>query len=257
MAEVEPAPLVDELQEAPDVLDVRVREGRVVVAPVHPLAEADRAACQLADVVLDDGDALAGELRQAVLLDLGLGVQPERLLDADLDPQALAVEAVLEPLIEAAHRLVALEDVLERPPPRRVHAQLLVRGDRAVDEAPSRPAPDLVAQLPERALALPELEDLQLEGGMVRLVGEGLEHGFDSRAGKDDARSTVYLLVPPEIERNPCPKQSPKQRSTSRSSRTRRRSSSTSGPSGAGRATRSRPCSRRSSRSTTTSSSSR
>ena len=42
VADVEPAALVDDLQEPPDVLDVRVGEGEVVVAPVHPLAEADR-----------------------------------------------------------------------------------------------------------------------------------------------------------------------------------------------------------------------
>ena len=40
VAHVEPAALVDDLQELPDVLDVRVAEGEVVVAPVHPLAEA-------------------------------------------------------------------------------------------------------------------------------------------------------------------------------------------------------------------------
>ena len=47
VADVEPAALVDDLQEAPDVLDVRVAEGEIVVAPVHPLAEADAAARQL------------------------------------------------------------------------------------------------------------------------------------------------------------------------------------------------------------------
>ena len=43
MTEVEPAALVDELQEPPDVLDVRVAEREVVLPPVHPLAEPDRA----------------------------------------------------------------------------------------------------------------------------------------------------------------------------------------------------------------------
>ena len=42
---------------------------------------------------------------------------PSALLDPDLDPEALAVEAVLVALVEAAERLVALEDVLERPAP--------------------------------------------------------------------------------------------------------------------------------------------
>ena len=42
MALVEPAPLVHDLQEAPDVLDVRVREREVVGVPVHPHPEALR-----------------------------------------------------------------------------------------------------------------------------------------------------------------------------------------------------------------------
>ena len=40
VALVEPLPFVDGLQEAPDVLDVRVGEGVVVRVPVHPHAEA-------------------------------------------------------------------------------------------------------------------------------------------------------------------------------------------------------------------------
>src|SRR5207237_903971 len=39
VALVEPLAAMALLQEAPDVLDVRVREGEVVVAPIHPLAE--------------------------------------------------------------------------------------------------------------------------------------------------------------------------------------------------------------------------
>ena len=65
----------------------------------------------------DDVAALAGELGEPELLDLALRVEPELALDADLDPQTLAVEAVLVALVVAAQRLVALEDVLQRPAP--------------------------------------------------------------------------------------------------------------------------------------------
>ena len=140
VAEVEPAPLVHDLQEPPDVLDVRVGEREVVVAPVHPLAEADRAARQLAGRPDDDLAARARELLEPVLLDLALRVEAELPLDADLDPEPLAVEAVLVALVEAAQRLVALEDVLQRPPPRRVDGERLVRRHRPVDEAPARAA---------------------------------------------------------------------------------------------------------------------
>src|SRR5262249_20092528 len=137
VADVQPAPLVDDLQEPPDVLDVRVAEREVVVAPVHPLAESLRAAGQLRPRLDDDLAAPARELLEPELLDLALRVEPELALDADLDPEPLAVEPVLVALVEPAERLVALEDVLQRPPPRGVDGKRLVGGHRAVDERPA------------------------------------------------------------------------------------------------------------------------
>src|SRR5262249_13908110 len=124
----------------------------------------------------DDLPALARELLEPVLLDLALRVEAERALDADLDPEPLAVEPVLEALVEAAQRLVALEDVLQRPAPGGVHRQRLVRGDRAVDERPDRAAAVARAELLEGTLLLPQVEQLQLERGVVGLVRQGREH---------------------------------------------------------------------------------
>ncbi len=138
VAEVEPALLVDDPQEAPDVLDVRVAEREVVVPPVHPLAEPDRSLRQLLGRPHDHVPALPGEAVEPVLLDLLLRVEPELAFDAHLDPEPLAVEPVLVALVVAAERLVALEDVLERAPPGGVHRQRLVRGYRAVEEAEPR-----------------------------------------------------------------------------------------------------------------------
>src|SRR5262249_15648917 len=92
VTQVEPAPLVAELQEPPDVLDVRVGEREVVVAPVHPLPEALAAAGELLRRLDDDLAAAGGELLEAVRLDLALRVEPELPLHPDLDPQPLAVE---------------------------------------------------------------------------------------------------------------------------------------------------------------------
>ncbi len=50
----------------------------------------------------DDLAAAARELGQAELLDLALRVEPQLALDADLDPEALAVEPVLVALVVAA-----------------------------------------------------------------------------------------------------------------------------------------------------------
>jgi hypothetical protein len=165
--EVELAVVVHLAKEPPDVLNVRVRKRVVVVAPVHPLAEALRAARDLARRPDDLLPALVRELREAVLLDLPLRVEAELALDADLDPEALAVEPVLVALVEALEGLVALEDVLERPPPRRVDRQGLVRGHRPVDEAPDGPPAVLLAELLEGLLLLPPGEDLELQRRVV------------------------------------------------------------------------------------------
>src|SRR6185437_1604005 len=108
----EPTLFVDALEELPDVFDVRVAEREVVVAPVHPLAEALRTARQLRRVVRNRVAALLRKLVEAVLLDLGLRVEAELTLDTDLDPKALAIPAVLVALVESLQRLVALKDVL-------------------------------------------------------------------------------------------------------------------------------------------------
>ena len=58
----QPAALVHRREEPPDVLDVRVAEGVVVVAPVHPHAEALRLAVMSPRRLDDALAALAGEL---------------------------------------------------------------------------------------------------------------------------------------------------------------------------------------------------
>ena len=176
MALEEPLARAALLQEAPDVLDVGVREGEVVVAPVHPLAEALRLFRHHADVARDPLLAALRELGDPVVLDLALRVEAELLLDLDLDPEALAVEAVLVALVVALGRVVALEDVLQRAAPGVVDAHRVVGGDRAVDEAEPRPAGVLRAQAPERLLLLPALQHLPLERGMIGHARERLEH---------------------------------------------------------------------------------
>src|SRR5439155_13582710 len=77
VADEEPAALVDELEELPDVLDVRVAEGEVVVAPVHPLAEPLRSSSQLLRGADDHLAAAARELLEPERLDLALRVEAE------------------------------------------------------------------------------------------------------------------------------------------------------------------------------------
>src|SRR5262249_8908700 len=205
VALVEPAALVHRLQHPPDVRDVGVAERVVVGAPVHPLPEPLRAPDQLRRRPDDDLPALRRELLQAVVLDRALRVQPELALDPDLDPKALAVEAVLVALVEPAQRLVALEDVLERPAPRRVDRELLVRRDRPVDEAPARPAAIPLAETLEDVLPLPPVEHLDLEGRVVRNRWESCKRAFQEghsrvralavRECADDIRTFIQVAA--------------------------------------------------------------
>ena len=182
---VQRAPVVQRLQEPPDVLDVRVAEGVVVVAPVHPLAQPDRLLRDHARGLGDELPAAGRECVQPVLLDLPLGVEPEISLDLDLDPEPLAVEPVLIALVEPLQRLVALEHVLVGAAPEMVDAEPVrrVRGLRPVEEAPVRPAAISLAEPVEDPRLLPPVENLLLEGGVVRVLRQRLEHELDSRQG--------------------------------------------------------------------------
>ena len=183
VAQVQPVALVTLPEEAPDVLDVGVGERVVVVVPVHPHPEAAALVGDDLGVLRHALLAALGELRDPVLLDLALGVEAELALDADLDPEALTVEAVLIPQLVPLQRLVALEHVLERPAPAVMGAHRVVGRDRAVHEAEARAAAVLLPESVEDALRLPPGEDLALEGEVVWVLCERFEHGFDSRAG--------------------------------------------------------------------------
>ncbi len=71
------------------------------------------------------------------VLDVALALQPEFLLDLHFHPQPLAVEAVLVAEFVAGHGEVAVVHVLVGAAPGVVDAHRVVRGDRAVEEAPA------------------------------------------------------------------------------------------------------------------------
>src|SRR4029453_17253821 len=140
--------------------------------------------------------ALARELGEPVLLHISLRVEAELPLDADLDPEALTIEAVLVTLIEAAKRLVALEDVLQRATPGRVHAQRLVGGDWAVDKTPYRAAAVALSQLFEDAAILPPRKDLFLECGMVGNGWKLPEHAGSQCSARDSPTFQESVPLP-------------------------------------------------------------
>ena len=134
VALVDPAVLVAAFEEQPDGVVVLIGHRVVGVVPVHPVAQADRLLRLHGGVGQDALLAALHEPGDAIRLDVALVVKAQLLLDLDLDVQALAVEAVLVALLEALHRLEALEDVLIRAAPGMVHAHGVIGRDRPIQE---------------------------------------------------------------------------------------------------------------------------
>src|SRR5947207_15748296 len=117
VAFVEPASFLADLQDVPDMRDVEVAVGEVRVRPVHPLAHADRALGDGGGRTVHTRSARVGELADPVRLDVALAIKVQLTLDMHLDPETLAIEAVLVTLIESTHRLVAVVDGMRVPGP--------------------------------------------------------------------------------------------------------------------------------------------
>ena len=84
--------------------------------------------------------------------------QTKFLLDLDLDPQPLAIEAVLVAQLVAGHGEVAAVGVLVRAAPGVVDAHRIVGGDRPVEERPFRLAAILFPEQLEGTYTLPKIE---------------------------------------------------------------------------------------------------
>ena len=181
---VQPPLVVALSQEMPDVLDVGVIEGVVVRAPLHPLAELDGLLELQRRVLLDPRPALADEVLQAELLDIALRLEAQFLLDLDLHPQPVAVEAVLVPLPAPLHGLVAQVDVLVGPSAGMVNAHGVIGGDGTVNEGVDGAACVLLEQLPKRIGLFPQLQHVELRLSEVGLISRGFEqHRHHSSVG--------------------------------------------------------------------------
>ena len=165
---VQPAPLVAGLEKVPDRVVVLVGHRVVGVVPVHPIAQADGLGR------LDGGEAAYTLLAQlhkaadAVGLDVPLGFEAQLPLHLHLNPQPLAVKAVLVALLEPLHRLVALVQVLVRSAPGMVDAHGVVGRDRPVDEGVAAVAGVVAVKvLLHHAGLVPPRQDVALPGREV------------------------------------------------------------------------------------------
>ena len=139
--------------------------------PVHPHPEPDRLLGDLVGKALSTRLAELDEAVDPVGLDVALVLEAEILFGFDLDPQPLAVEAVLVALPLAEHGVVALVEVLVGAAPGVMHPHRVIGGDRAVEEAETTLRARVARQVPLlRPLGAPELSHLALEGRDVQLA---------------------------------------------------------------------------------------
>ena len=177
-----PEALVDEvlvphaLERPPDRLDVVgvvCPVGVVVVLPErHPLGHRP----PVAHVLVDALAAEPVELGDAELLDLLLARDAELLLDLQLDGQPVGVPAGLALDVEALHRPVAAEEVLESPGQDVMGPGFAVGRGRSLVEDETLAALARVEARLEGAVLLPGLHDPHLEVREADLAGNLVEH---------------------------------------------------------------------------------
>src|SRR5215469_3343537 len=133
------------------------------MVPVHPVTEPERLLRLHACEAQHPGLTSLDKLGDAVSFDVPLAFESEFLLDLDLHPQALTVEAVLVALPVPEHRVIPAEQILVRPAPRVVHAHRVVCGDRTVEKRPALRGLVIARQVPrERAFGGPPLHERAL-----------------------------------------------------------------------------------------------
>ncbi len=176
----------------------------VGVVPVHPHAQADRLLGLLRGVGQHPLLAQAHERVDAIALDVPLAGVAQLPLHVDLDPETLAVEAVLPALVVAEHRMEPLVEVLVGPPPRVVDGHRVVGGDGPVEERPLLVARVLCPEAQERRTLPPQVQDAVLLGREVRLGGKRTESrpGSGPRLGSRHEATRIDEREP----RTGCPR---------------------------------------------------
>jgi len=104
---------VEGFDDPPDCFHVVGFHGFVVVIEVDPATEAGDGGAPFGDVAQDGGSAGFVELRDAVALDVGFGVEAEFLFDEVFHGEAVAVPAEASLDFFALHGVVAGDDVLD------------------------------------------------------------------------------------------------------------------------------------------------
>ncbi len=172
---VEEVLIPDLLQVPPDGLHVVRVKRPVRVVEIGPVADALGHGPPVVHVRAHGLAAAPGELSDTDRLDLALARDPERLLDLDLDREAVGVPSGPAVDAKAPHRAIPAEQILVGACPDVVQARTTVGGRRALVEHPRRGALATADRPFEDALAIPARELGLLDGDEVRLRRGGSE----------------------------------------------------------------------------------
>jgi hypothetical protein len=178
-------------QRPPDRLDVVVVESDVGVVEIDPEPDPLGQPIPVLHVGEHRLPAALVELRDPVLLDLGLGADPELALDLELDRQPVAVPARLAGHPVAAHRAIARIDVLEDAREDVGDVRLSVCGRRPLVEAPGLGSLAGGERAGKDVALAPALEDTLLERRERLLRVDSAEAGHE-------AAILGWLRAPPD-----------------------------------------------------------
>ena len=185
----------------PDALHIRLVVRHVGVGQVHPEADPAGHALPFLGVAEHRIHAAPDEAFDAMLLDGFLPVDPEFLLDLDLDGQPVGIPARLARHVMPGHRAVTQENVLEDPSQDMAVVREPVRGRRAlVEDERLRSFPQFQA-LFEDAVLVPEPHDLALGLGKVDDRLGALESAVAHR--RAETLLLVSRMAAPEFRRRP------------------------------------------------------
>ena len=145
------------------------------VVPVHPVTQSLRLFGLSSREAEDSALAFIHEFVDAEFVDGVLRAKPQLFLHFDLNPQPLAVEAVLVSLVMASHREEALIRIFVRSAPCVMHAHRIIGGDGPIQKTPPLLTAIFFPQLAECVVLSPEVKDEVFARNEVA-VGNGLKH---------------------------------------------------------------------------------
>ncbi len=189
---------MDLLEQPPDGFDIVVLERDVGIVEVYPVSHAPREVVPQVFVAEDAGAAGGVVLFDAVRLDLASILEPEFLLDLDLNGQSVRVPSRFPLHAEALHRLVTTEDVLDGARHHVMDARPAVGGGRSFVKREGGRVAAVREALLEDLRLVPPGEDLRLQPRMIealdfleRHIEIGSKSAPGTRRGRYSARPGI------------------------------------------------------------------